>query len=73
MSAMKELKRKCLHDIVQMRTILRQMDDYIHSGDVYHLHMVSTFFDTLRHHLNDGDLRPENIDLILNLKLKENK
>lgn len=73
MSDIKNLKRKCLRNMVEMRDVLRNMDNYIHSGNPTHLMMVSTFFDTLRHHLTDGDLTPENIDLILNLKLSESK
>ncbi len=71
MSAIKDIKRKCVREMAEMREVIRSMEEHVHSGQLYHLMMVSTFFDTLRYHLKDGDLRPENIDLILNLKQKE--
>ena len=67
----KDMKRMIAHDIRQMRDILNTMEGYVKGGDPKHMAMVATFFHVLRHHLKDGDLTPENVDLVLNLKHNE--
>ena len=66
-----ELKRTIIHDIKEMRTILSSMEERVKSNDPYQLALAATFFDLLKYHIEDGDLKPEAIDLALNLKHHE--
>jgi lipoprotein NlpI len=66
-----ELKRAIIQDIKEIRAILTSMEQRARSNDAYQLALSSTFFYLLKHHLEEGDLTPEFIDLALNLKHHE--
>ena len=55
----KDAKKSC----AGMRRILKLMDDSLASTDADKICVASAFFQILKHHIEDGDLTPENISL----------
>ncbi len=65
------VRQGIIKQIKEMRNTLVCLEMSARTGDPKKMAMVATFFHVLNHHLEDGDLTPENIDLVLHLKHNE--
>jgi len=52
-----EAKKSC----AAMKRVLKKMDDYLASNNPDSICVASTFFQILKHHMEQGDLVPENV------------
>jgi hypothetical protein len=63
MKEIREKRREAKKSLKGMRRVLDFLDKCLDSGNPHHIEVASAFFHMLKHHLEDGDLMPENIQL----------
>lgn len=51
-----------------MKRVLKLMENSLKSENAYNICVASAFFQILKHHMEDGDLRPEQITLATMLR-----
>ncbi len=51
-----------------MRRVLKLMDSHLTSDNADRICVASAFLQILKHHMEDGDLRPDNVILVTMLR-----
>lgn len=64
----RDLKQEAKKSCAAMKRVLKKMDEYLASSNPDSICVASAFFQILKHHMEDGDLRPENISLATMLR-----
>ena len=66
--AIRDLRQEAKKSCAGMKRVLKLMDDSLASNDPDKICVASAFFQILKHHMEQGDLRPENISLATMLR-----
>jgi len=62
--------KKCL---VQSKRILKSMETWLNSHDEHSIEMASAFFQIFKYHIEEGDLRPDEINLAAFIRKENSK
>jgi len=66
--AIRELKRDAKKSAAGMKRVFKLMDESLASNNPDKICAASAFFQILKHHMEEGDLKPENISLATMLR-----
>lgn len=59
----RDLKQEAKKNCAAMKRVLKKMDDYLASNNPDAICVASAFFKALEYHMEEGDLKPENLTL----------
>lgn len=62
------LRKDANKSLAGMKRVLKLMETSLSSENPDKICVASAFFQILKHHMEDGDLRPENISLVTMLR-----
>lgn len=62
------LRQDANKSLAGMKRVLKLMENSLKSENADKICVASAFFQILKHHMEDGDLRPENISLATMLR-----
>lgn len=66
--AIRDMKRDAKKNLAAMKRVLKKMEDYLNSSNPDAICVASAFFHILEHHMEDGDLKAENLSLATMLR-----
>lgn len=69
----KEKLKEAKRALKETKKILKRMEYYLECGQTQSIEMAWAFFRVLAHHVEHGDLRPEEINLIRLLKVNDER
>ncbi len=61
--AIRTMRQEANKSLAGMKRVLKLMENSLKSENADKICVASAFFQILKHHMEDGDLRPENITL----------
>lgn len=65
---LRDLKQEAKKSCIAMKRVLKRMDEYLSSNNQLSIQVASAFFQMLSYHMNEGDLKPENVSLATYLR-----
>jgi len=66
--AIRAMRQDANKSLAGMKRVLKLMENSLKSENADKICVASAFFQILKHHMEDGDLRPENISLVTMLR-----
>jgi hypothetical protein len=64
----RNMRQKAKKNLAAMKRVLKKMEDYLSSSNPDAICVASAFFHIIEHHMERGDLRPENLNLATMLR-----
>jgi hypothetical protein len=57
------MRQEAKKSLAGFRRVIKLMDDSLSSNNPDHICVASAFFQIIKYHIEDGDLKPENLSL----------
>lgn len=68
----RDLRNEAKKSSAAMKRVIKLMDNSLASGEPYKIKVASAFFHIFGYHIEEGDLKPENISLATYLRSYSN-
>jgi len=66
--SIRDMRQEAKKNLASMKRVLKQMEVYLSSNNADAICVASAFFSILEHHMLDGDLKAENLNLATMLR-----